>query len=252
MTNNSVNHSIAFTARASQIKDAQWVARNVRSFPHISTTRISAKMWDLQEQNWNLYDRFVSKKPFEHFVPQNEHELKIVKLFAWHKRIINRIAKAREEWGIGGKDDYRRVTNVMGQLKYNKIGNCGEDAFLSAAIVKMNGVKNVCTAKMKVDGSPIDHVVCVYNADDSIFNGKVKKDTIIIDSWIDQADFASNMFVKYRNLCQKFFFDLKSKSKISFREITPIELTGEEQLVLALKYNKLRYPSVTREFMQKK
>lgn len=252
MTSNSINQNIPFTARPPQIKDAQWVARTVRSFPHISTTRISASMWKLQEQNLGLYDRFVSKKPFEHFMPQNEHELKIVKLFAWQKRIINRIAKARDEWSVGHKDDYRRVGNVLNQFKYDKIGNCGEDAFLSAAIVKMNGVKNVYTAKMKVDDSPIDHVVCVFNSDGSSFNGKVKKDTIIIDSWIDQADFASNMFVKYKNLCQKFFFNLKPKSEIGFREITPVELTGEEQFVLSLKYDKLRYPSLTREFMQKK
>lgn len=242
----------SFTARAPQVRDAQWVCRKVRSFPHISTTRISAKMWDLKEQNWNLYDRFTSTKPFEHFFPKNEHEFKITKLFAWQKRIIKRITYAREDWRVGAKDDYRKVSNIMGQLKYDKIGNCGEDAFLSAAITKINGVNNVCTAKMKIDNSPIDHIVCVFNADDSVFNGKIKKDTIIIDSWINQADFASNMFVKYKNLCQKFFFNLKPNSEIGFREITPIKLSGEEKLVLSLKYDKLRYPSVTRSFMQKK
>ena len=249
---NFSQNSPSFTARSPQIKDAQWVARTVRSFPHISTTRISAPMWNLQEQNLNLYDRFMNKKSFEVLVPRNEQEFKMINLFAWQKKIIKRLASARREWGVGRKDDFRRVGNILGQLKYDKIGNCGEDAFLSAAIVKMNGVENVCTAKINIDDAQVDHVVCVFNPDGSKFDGKVKKDTIIIDSWINEADFASNMFVKYKNLCKKFFFNLKPQSQISFRDVKPVELSASEQLVLSAKYEKLHYPSLTREFMQKK
>ena len=249
---NFSQNSPSFTARSPQIKDAQWVARTVRSIPHVSSTRVSAPMWGLQEKYSDLYIRFLNKKPYEHFVARDEQEMKIVKLFAWQKRLIKKLVKAREEWRVGVKDDYRRVTNVLGQFKYDKIGNCGEDAFLSASIVKMNGVKNVYTARMNIDDAQVDHVVCVFNPDGSKFDGKVKKDTIIIDSWINEADFASNMFVKYKNLCKKFFFNLKPQSKISFRDIKPIELSGSEQLLLSMKYEKLHYPSSTREFMQKK
>ena len=252
MTNSIQNKNIAFTARAPQIKDAQWVARKVRSFPHISTTRLSAPIWNLQEQNLALYDRYMAKKSFERFVPKNDNEAKLVKLFAWHKRMINKLKNARDEWRVGRKDDFRRVSSVLGQFKYDKVGNCGEDAFLSGAIAKINGVENVYTAKLNVDDSVVDHVVCFFNSDGAKFDGNIKNDTIIIDSWIGEADYAKNMFVKYKNLCQKFFFNLKPNSEIRFQNVSPINLSGSEQLVLSLKYDNLRYPSLTREFMQKK
>ena len=79
-------NSTSFTARSPQVKDAQWVARTVRAIPHISTTRVSAPMWNLQEQNFDLYNRFINKKSFEVLVPRNEHEFKILNLFAWQKK----------------------------------------------------------------------------------------------------------------------------------------------------------------------
>lgn len=252
MTDVIQNKNITFTARSPKIKDAQWIARKVRSIPHVSTTRIDAPMWDLKEQNIVLYDRFMNKRSFEHFVVKNDYEAKIIKLFMWQRKLIRRLQNLREEWGIGRKDDYRRVSNVLGQFKYGKIGNCGEDSFLSAAIAKINGINNVYTAKLKVDDSEIDHVVCIFNSDGSRFDGHVKKDTIIVDSWIGEADFAKNMFVKYKNLCKKFFFSLESNSKISFKDVTPVDLSEEEQKVLLNKYDCFQYSSSSRNFMQKK
>ena len=144
------------------------------------------------------------------------------------------------------------MNNVLGQFKHDKLGNCGEDAFMSAAILRINGLDNACTAGLKVDGQYFDHFVCVFNKDGSTFNGKPNKNTIIIDPWVGMADFASNMFQKYKNVFNKFLIGINPQSEISFRDVDEIKISGLERFVLTMKHPELRYSNSTREFMQKK
>lgn len=249
MNNRFNNNSPTFSSRCVQIKDAQWVCRKVRSIPHLSTTKIGATMLDLEIENPQSYDKFVNKHPFEPLVANSKKEAWLFKMFGWYRRIITKMSHARENCRFGKKDNLHLVENVIQQLKTEGFGNCGEDALLSAAILNINGAKSY-TARMKVDDLLIDHLVCIFNKDSSVFDGKITNKTIIIDSWLDDVDFASNMFVKYKSLYKKYF-SIKRKSKIDFCDIKPVELSGSEQLLLLMKHEGLCFPSLNRGFMQK-
>lgn len=123
---------------------------------------------------------------------------------------------------------------------------------LAQSILKLNGVENAYVAGLRVDDAPIDHCVCVFNKDGSVFDGTVNKNTIIIDPWFGGgADFAANMFVKYKNMAAKFFTSIHNDSKITFRDIHDFYISGTERLLLQLKHNNFVYHSkdYSREFM---
>lgn len=248
---NSISNNINFSGRCPQIRDAQWVCHIVNTaYPHVSTTRFSAPMYRLKQENAELYNKFIDKNPFHVSGPFNFRELKLIELFDWQKRIVDKLNRVRREWQYGCKSGSQLINNVIGQLKFGKIGNCGEDALLSEAILKINGVDNACTAALKIDNHNIDHSVCVFNKDGSKFDGKVTKNTIVIDPWFGTADFASNMFLKYKSFCKKYFFNMKDDSKIGFRDIKSLNISGEEFLLLSLEHDNLFFPGITREFMQ--
>ena len=252
MNSFSINQNPSFTSRSPKIRDAQWVCQKVRSFTHVSTTHFAPNVQELADKNMILYNRLTNKKPFEHFFAKTPEELKLIKIFTWHKRLVDRITKARDEWRIASSDDYRRVGNILNQFKYEGLGNCGEDAYLATAILKLNGVDNACVAKMKVDRHWIDHVICVFNRDGSAFDGKSLKNTIIVDPWVGDADFAQNMFLKYKGQYKKFMYGIKPDSKIKLSKSDYVFFTDKELKVLQEKFKYLLYPENKREFMQKK
>ena len=158
---NNINNNFSFKGRCPQIKDAQWVCHVVNTaYPHVSTTRFSAPMYKLKKENPGLYSRFLDKNPFNFVDPFNFKELKLIAMFDWQKRLIDKLNRVRKEWQYGCKTDSRRVNNLIGQLKYNKIGNCGEDAMLAEAILKLNGVDNACTAGLNVNNLNIFMSIC--------------------------------------------------------------------------------------------
>ena len=259
------NKNQTFTSRSPQIRDAQWVCQKVRSLPHISTTHLKPILEKLEEKNPKIYERFISQTSVNRYIPRTPEEKNVVKFFSWHKNLVRKIGQVRENWRILGRDDYRRFDNVLGQFKYEKLGNCGEDAFLASSILKINGIDNACIAKMRVEtayhdttnGERIisewqDHVVCLFNRDGSRFDDKNLKKAIIIDPWIGDADFASNIFVKYKNIFNKFFWGVRENSKIYFQKIDKVNFSDAELELLKRKHADLCYPKSSREFMQKK
>ena len=251
MDNNSLSSNIAFTSRCSQIRDAQWVCRKVRSFPHISTTYWNANVVKLAEQNFEIYDRFMHQSQVNRYIPKDPHAIKCVKIFSWYKRLVKNISKARREWDVGGNNSYRRVNNILGQFRYEKLGNCGEDAYLAASILKMNGVENACVATLKADGDVQDHVVCLFNKDGSQFDNENLKKTIIIDPWLGVVDFASNMSVKYKNLFLEKLGGLTENSNISFQKYDDVDFSERELRFLKLSHPNLCFPTNSKKkFMQ--
>ena len=246
-----VSQNPSFTSSSTQIRDAQWVCQKVRSFPHISTTHIAPSVEELADKNIELYDRFMDKKPFEHFVANTPKEAKLVRIFSWRNQLVDRITRARDEWYVGTKDNYKRVVNILNQFKYDRLGNCGEDAYLATAILKLNGIDNAYVAKIEVDNYWIDHVICVFNRDGSVFDGKSLKNTIIIDPWVGDADFAQNMFLKYKGQYKKFMCGIKSDSEIKLSKSDYVLFSQKELKVLQEKFKYLLYPENKRGFMQK-
>ena len=240
----------SFSSRCPEIRDAQWVCQKVKSFPHISSTKITIPVTDLAYKHPTLYDKFT-KFPYANlFKIPEEH--KIVRIFEWQTRLVEKINRAREEWRVHRNGDFKTVGAILGQFKYNKLGNCGEDAFLSAAILRLNRIENAYTASLKIDKLSQDHAVCVFNRSGKPYSGKIDRDTIIIDPWIGVADFATNVFQKYKDSFSKYFVGLNQNSKISFDKIRRINISGEEEFLLTLKRPELLYPESNRCFMQKK
>jgi len=248
---NCKNNNVYYTGRCPQIRDAEWVCHTVNTaFPHVSTTKIKPFVQKAANKNSALLDKFLNNAEKNDLVFNSSEDFNILKVFDWYKHLITKLHEVRINWTKGHASGYSLLNGVIGQLEHEKLGNCGEDAYLSHAILKLNGVGNAYTARLQADGNHIDHSVCVFNKDNSIFDGKVNKNTIIIDPWLGCADFAPNMFVKYKNLCKKYFPQITPKSQIGFQNIKSIDLSGEEQLLLLLKYDKFCYPSCDRVFMQ--
>ncbi len=180
-----MNNNVSFNGRCPQIRDAQWIARKVISeYPHISTSRLGKQITEIQKNNVDVFCKFMqSKRKFSGIKPQSQKENIIFRIFDWRTTFSDKIDNARNAWVPTSKNESGFINNLINQLKYEKVGNCGEDAMLSQAILKINGVENAYTASLRVDGAPIDHCVCVFNKDGSIFDGTVNKNTIIIDPW---------------------------------------------------------------------
>ena len=64
--------------------------------------------------------------------------------------------------------------------------------------MKLNNIHNAtCATLFKKKNSfceEIDHAVCIFNRDGSLYNGKISKNTIIVDPWIGKVGFAQTVF----------------------------------------------------------
>lgn len=237
MKTNSVN----FTSRCPEIRQAQWVCHSINvNFPHLSTTRIAPFIDKLEDKFPKVHDKFISTNRLVGKYPQiaNDEEKKIFQIFSWMKRLTRTLNLRREErYPLIG--DYAKMSDVLSQFKYTKLANCSENAKLSALMMKLNGHKNVYTASIKAGNKHIDHVVCFFNKDGSKFDGTIKNNkTIIIDSWLNEVDFANNMLIKYRNMYKDFMF-IPKDGKLSFRDIKSLDLTQEELAQLASEFPQL-------------
>lgn len=249
--NLNYNNNVSFSGRCPQIKDAQWVCHKISSeFPHISTTRLKPFFDKLEEDNIELFSEYVSTNSFWHAEQKvkNKKDKKLLTLFNWHRAIIGQINMARSHRPLGFKNDYCRITNIIFQLKYDKLGNCYENAKMAECIMKMNGFKNVYTSALKCENYPVDHYVCVFNKDGSEFNGKIGKKTIIIDPWLGLVDFTGNIFKKYINEFSDFIYIPKNKG-IEFRELNHLHLTDEDIQNLRKDFPELIYPLGQKKFM---
>lgn len=237
---NFSNHKsdIMFTSRCPQIREAQWVCQKVRAIPHISNTRIDAVFHSMCEKHTDVFDKVMSGMNFE---PKTEIESKIQKIFLWNKTLVSRMCKNRGEWNVGIRNDYRCINNILCLLKHEKMGNCGEDAYLAAAILRMNRKKYAYTASLKVGSNYVDHRICLFNKDGSQFDGKITKKTIIVDPWLGFADFASNMATMYKNLCSKIFPEIGDcpYGKIDYYDVQNIRLSADEVTLLIIKHPEL-------------
>ena len=233
------NSSVNFTSRCPHIKDAQWVCHNVAAnFPHISTTRLEPSISRLEDRYPDVYDEFLSIKPYSPVAFQDENSNKVMKIFCRMKQLIRELNSIRADRRAFDDTSFLFIRNILNRLKVYKLGNCYENAKLSELILRLNGKKNVYTAAINVGDRKIDHVVCFYNRDGSPFNGRISKDTIIVDSWLGEADFADNILVKYRNLYKDFLF-VPAKGKLSFRNVTSLDLSENELIELAKDFPQL-------------
>lgn len=101
----------SFSSRCPEIRDAQWVCQKVKSFPHISSTKITIPVTYLAYKHPTLYDKFT-KFPYANlFKIPEEH--KIVRIFEWQTRLVEKINRAREEWRAHRNGDFKTVGAIL-------------------------------------------------------------------------------------------------------------------------------------------
>ena len=91
-----------------------------------------------------------------------------------------------------GEYKYFEADYLIKNYKNHKVANCGEYSYLSNIMLQMNGRKNVYIGDLVQGNCDIDHVVCFYNADDTLLD-KISNKTIIIDTWSGIAGFAKDV-----------------------------------------------------------
>lgn len=268
-----------FTARCPQIRDSQWICHTVNSIlPHFSTTKFFPMFNKVLKKT---FPNWYKKKPLPQNIPEFYYQLKSINLSdkdfnekPFIKKIILKTAytllsnatkhnfkildKCKEKIAYIGNirtlldntPSPEILKNLILLQKY-KVGNCLESASIAELILKINGIKNGTTA-MLFHGTTqqnLDHAVCVFNRDGTPFKGQITKSTIIIDPWVEKADFAHNMFVHYKNMFN---------THLNIKENTPIKLEPIERVFLndeTINFVKTNYPdfifkSKTRKFMQ--
>lgn len=239
------NSNINFTSRCAQIRDAQWVCRKVNSYSHISPSYINKSFQRIARPYYDAFKRGEN-------VYKTPAGLRIFYISEWLDKLIENFRMIRILRNIGCKSDYGRVNRFLAQLKFDKMGNCGEKSFIAAAILKTNGIKDACIANLKIDNKKIDHSVCIFNSDNSPFDGIIGKNTIIVDPWVGDADFAHNMFVKYKNQYRYLINkDINSKSKMDILIPRHLYLSDTQKLALAIENPDFIYPAKSRDFMKK-
>ena len=236
MPSNSVN----FTGRCPQIKTAYKVCHIVNeNFPHISSTKFSPMFEKIKWQNADSYGKFINYNPMFPLSCSNASERKFFELLLCQTDLIRDMNRARERCSLA-KTGLETALYNFSQLKFNRLGNCMEDARASETIMRMNGFDNVYTANLKRGSQYIDHMVCVFNKDGSKFDGNWNKNTIILDAWSGICDFAGNMFKKYENMFKDYFY-ISDSGKFGFHNVKSLKLSDSDLNTLKQKYPELLF-----------
>ncbi len=180
----------------------------------------------------------------------SENDEKVFNMFLSRRRFIRCVNSIRNEYRVSGEKCIDFARNILNQLKHTRCGNCFEDANAAEVIMKVNGVKNACTATLKAGEYNIDHVVCLFNRDGSEVGGKVSKNTIVIDPWLGVVDFAKNVFKKYKSMYKNFIYIPENNEGIELRNLSKIKLNKLEIEYLKRKYPEIVFKSDKRDFMK--
>lgn len=196
-----------FTGRCAPVRDAQWVCHVISAnLPHISTTRANVPYRYIAENR-------LAAPPL------------IRRLTIWRQKIIEKLNYLREGYQNDWADSYDVIKGIITQLEQEKLGNCYENAHVAETILKMNGIKNASCAGIKAGLEDVDHLVCVFNTDNSPVTRKIKKNTIIVDPWLGISDFAENIFLKYKNMYRNYL-KISGNEKLRLGDLEEFRLTG--------------------------
>lgn len=269
---------ISFRSRCVEIRDAQWVCHKVNTeMPHFSITKFKPliiKQMNLLERHhkqlrktsiltdclWDnltalglnsedlaqlgFLQRIIMKYKQKFVYTQKDKD--VSRILNRAKDKIKNFYQKRNECHQSESD----INNSLMLIEKYKFGNCKETANLAELILKINGIKNAITVILKAEKENVtlDHAVCVFNRDGSPFL-EIKKDTIVIDPWVDKADFAGNIIKFYKNQF-KYFFRIPEKQKITFFCYKNCGLGEMDILKFRKKYPNLLFNNTKRKFMK--
>lgn len=163
---------ITFQSRQKNIRYADIITRKAHSeYPHISTSKISSMIG--KDKVKDMFFGYMSLG----------YNLKL--------------AGERTKIDIDEKNTYEYVVESLKK----GLGNCYEEAKLAELIAKINGQKNVYSAKLYA-GKGLPKHELAFITDEKVCADKFykfkNKEAVIIDPWLGITDFAGNYFKKVR------------------------------------------------------
>lgn len=198
--------SLNFSGRASIIKEADKICRNVNSnFPHVSPYLA-----------WNQYHQ-----PMEHYRAFISY---------WSKLDELRAATRYTDTAF----DYYDV--LINKLKVLKSANCGDLSdivylkcknknFDDVKLVQLGGVSDITGKKVKYD-----HVAVEFK-----HNGK----SILIDPLFGFADFVQNGFLKYKGIFKRFINGYNENFRLTLFDTDTVRIQPYDLEKLILKHKDL-------------
>ena len=261
---NQTQYTPSFTARCPQVRDADWVCRVINhTFPHFSSSKQQVRIINLLKRNRSAIKYETTPKTLtdvyeilEKFKPKDKTS-KLSKQLKTIKDILERYAIKRfsAECHMGHGNKIFESLHLMENFKF---GNCSECAMIAELILKMNGIHNACCATLNkgLQRSPItewkdlDHLICVFNKDGSVFNGRITPQTIFIDPWVNKAGFAKDMERFYRNEFSHFF-QLDPDEVFKYEPAYIVDVTDFTMAKIKSKYPPFLFKNPNRKFMQK-
>lgn len=252
-----------FKSKCPQVRDAEWVCRTINhTLPHTSTTKHQTRILNFLKNNRNTikYDRTPQNitEIYKILINNENYEKnqsiskKIESIKNFIKSLGEKRLEAEEHIGFNKLYESLYLTEIL------KAGNCLENAVIAELILKMNDIHNACCVAIhkglknmgQKSWTNLDHAVCIFNRDGSIFNEKINKNTIIIDPWIGKAGFAKDMERYYRNEFSHFYkLDADEVFKYERMEIVDIPSLALEKL--KQKYHPFLFKNKNRKFMQR-
>lgn len=260
---NQLQYTPSFTAKAPQIRDAEWVCRVINhTFPHYSTSKHQVRIINLLKRNkneikydtnpktlgdiYNTISKYITKNPDSKLAKQLKNIIDILATYGIKRMTTNSL------FGIGNL-----VYESLYLMEKYKFGNCSECAIIAELVLKMNGIKNACCASLKKglkemslnDSTPLDHLICILNKNGTPFTGKITKETIILDPWLNKAGFAKDMERFYRNEFSHFF-ELDPNEVFKYEKKEFVNIEDFDMTKLQKKYHPFIFKNKSRKFMQ--
>lgn len=156
------NTSLNFTSRNAAIRQADDIARKINiGFPRVSESRI---------YNFKNIEKFQFLK------------------FNLREKTRQLRTQKSSKFDYGTKP-IQKLCAFLDPIKERKMGNCAETAQIAAISAKLNGINDAQIAVLRTKGGKkLDHAVLYVQNNGNPY---------IIDPWIGNADYVSNMLEKY-------------------------------------------------------
>lgn len=175
----SVQNNTPFTARCPELKAGDEVCHIIRTkFPSYSLSKLNKRIDNMHNAGRLKGDKY--EKTVEWWEGRKNSKAISMDYEIYHS-------------------NYKYYLDLMEFIKRHKIADCGQVAELSRFILKINGY-NATLASINTTGKKgieLDHEICVFNRDNSPVK-RITKDTIILDAWLGECDFAPKILKKYK------------------------------------------------------
>ena len=178
------NSNTSFSGRCPELRAGRDVCHIIKSqFPSYSVSLLNKRI-DILHQKWVL---------------TGEKYDKIMKW--WERRTETRNYKLDDALL---HSNYKLFLDTMGFVKRTGIADCGQLADISSFILNLNGYKATTAFLRKKMGRDMDHAVCVFNRNNSPVKF-ITNDTIILDPWLGECDFAPKVLKRYKEVYNGYF-----------------------------------------------